>query len=158
MPSSLMTGPHLSSSDLRSAVNSADVELPAIVLMSANRCFVCGWAIAAIASVHTFPTISAGVLSGKKSAYQEDTSNPGTPDSAILGMSGRRLRGHCRRGTADRNDHCNAAADQVGRQCRQPIILAVGPAVFHRHILVLDITDFLQALMNRSNIARVRRC
>src|SRR5262249_62007256 len=25
-------------------------------------------------------------------------------------------------------------------------------------ILVLDITDFLQALMNRSNIARVRRC
>src|SRR5262245_44970159 len=69
----------------------------------------------------------------------------------------RRLRGHCRRGTADRNDHCNAAADQVGRQCRQPIILTVGPAVFHRHILVLDITDFLQALTNRSNIGRVRR-
>ena len=37
-------------------------------------------------------------------------------------------------------------------------ILTVGPAVFHRHILVLDITDFLQALMNRSNIACVRRC
>src|SRR6516164_10297694 len=62
------------------------------------------------------------------------------------------------RGAADRNDHCNAAADQVGRQCRQPIILAVGPAVFHRHILVLDITDFLQALLDRSNIPRVRRC
>jgi hypothetical protein len=70
----------------------------------------------------------------------------------------RRLRGQCGRRTADRNDHCNAAADQVGCQCWQPIILTVGPAVFHRHILVLDITDFLQALMNRSNIARVRRC
>src|SRR5262245_18360052 len=35
-------------------------------------------------------------------------------------------------------------------------VLAVGPAVFHRHILVLDITDFLQALVDRSNIPRVR--
>src|SRR5215813_351195 len=59
--------------------------------------------------------------------------------------------------TPDRYDHCNAAADKVGRQCRQSIILAIGPAVFHRHILVLDITDFLQALMNRGNIAGVRR-
>src|SRR5262249_56697059 len=84
-----MTGPHLSSSDLRSAVNSTGVELAAIVPMSANRCLVGGCAIAATASMYTFPTISAGVLGGKKSAYQEDTSNPGTPDSAILGMSGR---------------------------------------------------------------------
>ena len=37
------------------------------------------------------------------------------------------------------------------------VILTIGPAVLHRHILVLDKTDFLQALMNRSNIARVRR-
>jgi hypothetical protein len=57
-------------------------------------------------------------------------------------------------GPPDRNDHCDPAADQVGRQRRKPIILAIGPPVFHRHILVLDITDFLQALMNRSNIAR----
>src|ERR1700752_2036111 len=85
-----MTGPHLSSSDLRSAVNPTGVELPAIVPMSANRCFVCGSAIAATASMYTFPAISAGVLGGKKSAYQEDTANPGTPDSATLGMSGRK--------------------------------------------------------------------
>jgi hypothetical protein len=43
-------------------------------------------------------------------------------------------------GPPDRNDHCDPAADQVGRQRRKPIILAIGPPVFHRHILVLDIT------------------
>src|SRR5262249_2907580 len=58
----------------------------------------------------------------------------------------------------DRNDRCNAAADQVGRERRQPIILAVGPAVFHRYILVLDITDLFETLMKRGNIPLVRRC
>src|SRR4029450_11376690 len=71
-------------------VISACLELPANMPMSPNRFFFCGWAIAATASMYTFPTISAGVLGGKKSAYQEDTSNPGTPDSAILGTSGRK--------------------------------------------------------------------
>src|SRR5258708_39155276 len=70
----------------------------------------------------------------------------------------RRFCGHCRRRTANRNDHCNAAADQVSCHCRQPIILTVRPAVFHRHILVLDVADFLQALMNGGNIPCVSRC
>jgi hypothetical protein len=71
----------------------------------------------------------------------------------------RRFRGHRRRRTADGNDHRNPAADQVSCHGRQPIILTISPAVFHRHILVLDIADLLQALVNGSNIPRApRRC
>ena len=33
--------------------------------------------------------MSGGVFAGAKIAYQDDTSNPGTPDSASVGKSGR---------------------------------------------------------------------
>ena len=36
----------------------------------------------------TLAMMSGGVLAGMNSAYQDDTSNPGTPDSAMVGSSG----------------------------------------------------------------------
>src|SRR5262249_61183587 len=68
----------------------------------------------------------------------------------------RRLRVKQCGGPADWNDQGNTAAVQVRRQYRQPIILTVGPAVLHRHVLALDITDFVQTLMNCSSIPRVK--
>ena len=46
------------------------------------------------------------------------------------------------------------AADDVGRQYRQPIITVFRPAVFDRHILTLDVTGFAQPLVMS---ARARR-
>src|SRR5262249_5526591 len=42
--------------------------------------------------------------------------------------------------------HAHPAADQIGRQLRQPIITAFRPAVFDRHILTLDVAFFTEAL------------
>ena len=39
-------------------------------------------------SACSFFTISAGVLAGTRNAYQDETSKPGTPDSATVGNSG----------------------------------------------------------------------
>ena len=36
------------------------------------------------------------------------------------------------------------ASNQFGRQRRQPIVLPLGPAVFDRHVLALDITGFFR--------------
>src|SRR5271169_2520504 len=47
-------------------------------------------------------------------------------------------------------DHGYAAADEIGRQRRQPIELVLRPAVFDRHVLTLDIAGFLQALEKRN--------
>jgi hypothetical protein len=62
---------------------------------------------------------------------------------------GRCLRRH-RCGAADGYDHGYAAADQIGRERRQPINLIFRPAVFDRHVLALDIAGFLQALEKRN--------
>src|SRR5262249_39468082 len=48
------------------------------------------------------------------------------------------------RGAAGRSDHGHLAADEIGRHCRQLIVMTVGPAVFNRQILPLDITSFFQ--------------
>jgi len=42
------------------------------------------------------------------------------------------------------------AANEVGRQRRQPIHLILGPAVFNRDVLALDIAGVLQALAERA--------
>ena len=62
---------------------------------------------------------------------------------------GRRLCRQCRRSTADGDDHAHLTADQIGRQRRQSIVLALRPAIFDRHILALDIAGFFQALAER---------
>ena len=51
-----------------------------------------------------------------------------------------------RRSVARCDDHCHLAADQIGRQRWQPIVLILRPAVFDRDVLTFDIAGLLQAL------------
>ncbi len=62
-------------------------------------------------------------------------------------------------GTSGRGDHGDLSANQFGRQLRQPIDLIVGPAVFDRHVLALDIAGLLEALAKCAQTIRepVRR-
>ena len=113
MPASLMTGPHLSISAIqerrelrRRRAHHHDAELLEPLL---------GHGIgqsAATVSACILPTISGGVLAGAKSAYQDDTSKPGTPASAIGGSSGaagerlaRRHRQAAQLATLDQRQH-----------------------------------------------------
>ena len=70
---------------------------------------------------------------------------------------GCRLGRERHRGTFDRDDHGDPPANQFGRQRRQPIELSLGPAVFDRHVLALDIAALLQGLAKYAQIVRVRR-
>jgi hypothetical protein len=42
-----------------------------------------------------------------------------------------------------REDHARLPPDQIGRQCRQSLVLTFPPTVFDRHILAFDIARFL---------------
>ena len=55
---------------------------------------------------------------------------------------------------AGRGDHGDPSANQIGRQRRQPIDLILGPAVFDRHVLALDIAGVLQALAKSAQTVR----
>ena len=46
-------------------------------------------------------------------------------------------------------NHGDLTANQIGRQCRQTIVVTLGPAVFDRHVPTLDIAGFCQALPKR---------
>jgi hypothetical protein len=72
---------------------------------------------------------------------------------------GCRLGGECRRVTSGRGDYGNLSANQFGRKLRQPIVLALRPAVFDHYVLALDIADLLQALTKCAQTVRqfVRR-
>ena len=59
--------------------------------------------------------------------------------------------------TTGRGDHGDLSANQFGRQRRQPIELILGPAVFDRHVLALDIAGVLQALAKCAQTVRVSR-
>jgi hypothetical protein len=51
----------------------------------------------------------------------------------------------------DGGDHRHLAADQIGRQHRQLIVLAVRPAELDRQIVALDIAGFTQPLAHRAH-------
>src|SRR5215471_15926647 len=57
---------------------------------------------------------------------------------------GRRLGRECGRRRTGR-DHGHLTTNQVGRQCRQPVILILGEAIFKRDVLTLDEACFSQA-------------
>src|SRR5262249_49226723 len=59
---------------------------------------------------------------------------------------GCRLGGECRRVTSRRGDYGNLSTNQFGCKLRQPIVLALRPAVFDHYVLALHIADLLQAL------------
>ena len=50
---------------------------------------------------------------------------------------------------AVRHDHIDLAADEIGGQC-EPIIVALCPAVFDRHVLSFDVAGFAQSLAERA--------
>ena len=52
-------------------------------------------------------------------------------------------------------DHGDLPANQIGRQRRQPIELILGPAVFDRHVLALDIAGVFEALTKSAQTLRV---
>src|SRR5262249_17993388 len=57
---------------------------------------------------------------------------------------GRGFGRECRRCEVWRDDDGYPAADQIGRQFRQPIIVIVRPEVFDGHVLALDIASFAE--------------
>jgi hypothetical protein len=63
-------------------------------------------------------------------------------------------------GTSGRSNHGDLAASQLGRQLRKSIDLILGPAVYDRHVLALDIAGVLQALAKCAQSVRVgvRQC
>ena len=63
---------------------------------------------------------------------------------------GRAFRGKCTR-RAGRDDQIDVAADEIGGQCGQPIVMALRPAIFDRQILSLDIAGFAQSLAERDH-------
>jgi hypothetical protein len=53
-------------------------------------------------------------------------------------------------------DDRHPAADQIGRQFRQPIVLILRPAVLDRHVLALDVAGFVQPFAKRRRTMRHR--
>src|SRR6516162_628445 len=88
MFAALMIAPHFAVSALRYPLSSAGVEGLPTTPIASKLCFIDGCASAKSTSSWTFFTISVGVFTGRKMAYQEDTSNSDNPVSAIVGMSG----------------------------------------------------------------------
>ena len=74
----------------------------------------------------------------------------------------RRCLGRQRRiAAARRNDHGHLTANEIGRECRESIVLTLRPSIFNHNILPLDDTRFSQASAERSNhwsTRRVTRC
>jgi hypothetical protein len=100
-------------------------------------------------------------------ARQGEAGNKTKPDRVVANSEGDgdrcsgRLRRERRRGAFDRDDHGDPPANQFGRQRRQPIELSLGPAVFDRHVLALDVAALLQGLAEyaqKVRVCRVRRC
>ena len=52
-------------------------------------------------------------------------------------------------GVPDRDNHGHLTANQIGRQCRQSVVLILRPAIFDRYVLAFDIAGFSQALAER---------
>src|SRR5260221_7446715 len=83
-----MIGPHSATSARALAASSSGVEPAAATPSGSNLAFTAGSASIATASAFIRFTISGGVLAGTYSAYHDATSKPGTPDSAMVGISG----------------------------------------------------------------------
>src|SRR5262249_36728558 len=60
-------------------------------------------------------------------------------------------------GTGRGDDH-NLTSNQIGCQCRQPVIVAFCPAILDRRVLPLDVAGFLQSLAKRGRAERIPLC
>jgi hypothetical protein len=54
-----------------------------------------------------------------------------------------------------RGDHGHPAVDQIGRDRRQAIVLALQLMVLDRHVLTFDVAGFVEAFAERGRITRV---
>src|SRR5262249_33824622 len=72
-----------------SAANPSGVELSITTPSGSNLALTAGSDKALTVAAFSLAMISGGVLAGTNSPYQDDTSKPGTPDSAIVGRSGK---------------------------------------------------------------------
>src|SRR5262249_36029777 len=59
-----------------------------------------------------------------------------------------------RRPAAGDSDHRHWAANQIGHQCRQPIVLALQPVVLDSDVLPFDVTGFLETFTECGHITR----
>src|SRR5262249_6508678 len=66
-----------------------------------------------------------------------------------------RSLGRQRRRSAGRGHHDHSTTTQIGRQHRQPVILAVCPAILDRHVLAFDVAGFVQAAMECGQKRRI---
>src|SRR5262245_60129814 len=62
--------------------------------------------------------------------------------------------GRKRRRIANRSDNGDAAADEVGHERRQAVVLAAEPAVLDGHVLALEVARFAKAFTERACMAR----
>jgi hypothetical protein len=53
-----------------------------------------------------------------------------------------------------RGDHGHLAADQIGHQCRQAVVLSFQPVVLDRYVLPVDVAGFLEAFAERGRTER----
>jgi hypothetical protein len=53
-------------------------------------------------------------------------------------------------------NHVDLAADEIGSQCGQPIIVALRPPVLDRHVLAFGVAGFAQSLAERGENRRKR--
>jgi hypothetical protein len=60
-------------------------------------------------------------------------------------------------GVALGDDQIDLAGNQVGAQRRQPVIVALHPAIFDRRVVPLDIAGVAEALSETSQIGRLHR-
>ena len=55
------------------------------------------------------------------------------------------------------DDHRHLTADQIGRQRRKPLDLALRPSEFDRHVAAFDIAGFAQPFAEHATALPVRR-
>src|SRR5580704_13115488 len=65
------------------------------------------------------------------------------------------LRGQCRLTAIDRGNNSHLTANEFGRQFRHPIVLAIRPTIFDRHVPALDMAGFVEALAERAQQVRM---
>src|SRR5262249_26542594 len=99
---------------------------------------------------------------GRISARATEACDEAIPDRvATAGENDRNRRGcrlgrECRAWSTGCDDHRHLTANQVCGQPRQPIVVALRPAIFDCHVLTLDEAGLFQALAERGYRVRKR--
>src|SRR5262249_57218731 len=98
---------------------------------------------------------------GQIPARPSEAGNEANSHRVITGHEDDGDRRRCRLGweyrrSTGRSDYGNLTTNQISCQRLQPLVLALGPAVFDRHVLALDEARVCQALAERPQSFRDR--